>query len=118
MSCIDTSSAAPRERSAWRWWSTTHRANPSPAPCSWAGSSIRQRSNAPTNGSAKSSPAASPPPPRYRYNSSTGETQFIPPEAVQALLAQGRSAELLGTLEPDVVIHLPGQPLHVQLVLD
>jgi hypothetical protein len=56
--------------------------------------------------------------PRYRYNPSTGETQFIPPEEVQALLDQGRGAELRGTLEPDLVIHLPGQPLHVQRVFD
>ncbi|MFL5347844.1 MAG: hypothetical protein ACJ8AT_23895 [Hyalangium sp.] len=56
--------------------------------------------------------------PRYRYNPSTGETQFIPPEEVQALLAQGRGVELRGTLEPDLVINLPGNPLQVQLVFD
>jgi hypothetical protein len=56
--------------------------------------------------------------PRYRYTPSTGETQLIPPQEVQALLDQGRSAELRGTLEPDLVIHLPGQPLHIQLVFD
>ncbi len=55
---------------------------------------------------------------RYRYNPATGETEFLSPEQVKALLAQGRAAELLGTIEPDVVIHLPGQPLHIQLVFD
>ena len=37
---------------------------------------------------------------------------------VKALLKQGRAAELLGTIEPDLVLHLPGQPLHVQRVFD
>jgi hypothetical protein len=56
--------------------------------------------------------------PRYRHDPSTGLTRFIPPEEVKALLEQGRAAELLGTIEPDLVIHLPGQPLHVQRVFD
>jgi hypothetical protein len=56
--------------------------------------------------------------PRYRYDPSTGLTRFIPPEEVKALLEQGRTAELLGTIEPDLVLHLPGQPLHVQHVFD
>jgi hypothetical protein len=56
--------------------------------------------------------------PRYRYNPSTGQTQYIPPEEVKALLEQGRGAELRGTIEPDLVIHLPGNPLQVQRVFD
>ena len=55
---------------------------------------------------------------RYRYEVETGQTQFIPREEVEALLRQGRSSELRGTLEPDLVIHLPGQPLSVQAVFD
>jgi hypothetical protein len=56
--------------------------------------------------------------PRYRYEPTTGETQFISPEHVKTLLDQGRAAELLGTIEPDLVIHLPDHPLSVQLVFD
>lgn len=56
--------------------------------------------------------------PRYRYDPSTGHTEYIPPDEVEALLAQGRYEELRGTLEPDVVIHLPGHPGHIQMVLD
>jgi hypothetical protein len=56
--------------------------------------------------------------PRYRYDPSTGRTEFISRKQVEALINQGRSAELIGTLEPDVVIHLPGQPLHVQATFD
>ncbi|WP_224247450.1 hypothetical protein [Hyalangium gracile] len=56
--------------------------------------------------------------PRYRYDPSTNETRFMSPEEVKSLLDQGRAAELRGTIEPDLVIHLPGQPLHVQRVFD
>jgi hypothetical protein len=56
--------------------------------------------------------------PRYRYDPSTGSTEFIPREQVAALLNQRRSTELIGTMEPDIVIHLPGRPLHVQAVFD
>ena len=55
--------------------------------------------------------------PRYRYDSATGRTEFIPRETVKELLKQGRSAELKGTLEPDIVIHA-GAPHQVQAVYD
>jgi hypothetical protein len=55
--------------------------------------------------------------PRYRYDSATGRTEFIPRETVQELLRQGKSAELKGTLEPDIVIH-EGAPQQVQAVYD
>jgi hypothetical protein len=55
--------------------------------------------------------------PRYRYDPATGRTEFIPRETVKELLNQGRSAELRGTLEPDVVIH-SGAPHQVQAVYD
>jgi hypothetical protein len=55
--------------------------------------------------------------PRYRIDPQTGHAQFIPREQVQALLAQGRSAELLGSIEPDIVIHA-GHPHQVQLTFD
>lgn len=55
--------------------------------------------------------------PRYRYDSTTGKAEYIPRETVNELLKQGRSAELKGTLEPDVVIH-SGAPHQVQAVYD
>lgn len=42
--------------------------------------------------------------PRYRYDPSTGRTEYLPREQVDELLRQGRSQELRGTLEPDIVI--------------
>jgi hypothetical protein len=56
--------------------------------------------------------------PRYRFDPDTGQTHFMPSDQVKTLLDQGRSAELLGPNEPDIVVHLPGQPLGVQLVFD
>jgi hypothetical protein len=55
--------------------------------------------------------------PRYRYNPSTGRPEWISPEEVKALLRQGRSQELKGTIAPDVVIHM-GNPVLVQQVFD
>jgi hypothetical protein len=55
--------------------------------------------------------------PRYRYDSATGKAEYIPHETVQELLRRGRSAELRGTLEPDIVIH-GGAPHQVQAVRD
>jgi hypothetical protein len=55
--------------------------------------------------------------PRYRYDSDTGRTEFIPREVVEELLRQGRGDELRGTLEPDIVISKES-PRHVQAVYD
>jgi hypothetical protein len=55
--------------------------------------------------------------PRYRYNPTTEQTQYIPPEVVKELVAQGRSEELKGTIEPDLVIH-EGDACRVQAVYD
>jgi hypothetical protein len=55
--------------------------------------------------------------PRYRYDPDTGKAEHLEREAVQDLLRQGRSGELKGTLEPDVVIH-GGAPHQVQAVYD
>jgi hypothetical protein len=55
--------------------------------------------------------------PRYRFDLKTGKTEFIPPEGVEQLLRQGRSEELRGTLEPDLVIH-EGDPRRVQDTYD
>jgi hypothetical protein len=55
--------------------------------------------------------------PRYRYDPATDKAEYIPRETVKELLSQGRSAELRGTLEPDVVIHA-GSPHQVQAVAD
>jgi hypothetical protein len=54
---------------------------------------------------------------KTRYDSTTGKAEHIPRETVQELLRQGQSAELRGTLEPDVVIH-GGAPHQVQAVRD
>jgi hypothetical protein len=54
--------------------------------------------------------------PRYRFNRKTKEKSLISPEEKAALLRQGGEG-LLGTLEPDVVIH-NGDPLQVQAVFD
>ena len=55
--------------------------------------------------------------PRYRYNSQTKEKSLMSSEEVQQLLDSGRSAELTGTLVPDVVIHL-GQPLSPKAIYE
>ncbi len=48
--------------------------------------------------------------PRYRYDSQTREKSLLSAEEVKRLLESGRSAELVGTIAPDVVIH-QGDPL-------
>lgn len=48
--------------------------------------------------------------PRYRYNGQTQETRLLSAEEVKRLLESGRGGELVGTIAPDVVIHL-GDPL-------
>lgn len=55
--------------------------------------------------------------PRYRLELSTGKVQYLSQQQVQELLSTGRSAELRGSIEPDIVIHA-GQPLQVQGVFD
>lgn len=55
--------------------------------------------------------------PRYRYDESTGKTEYIPREFVEELLRQGRGGELKGTLEPDIVI-CEGDPRRVQDVYE
>lgn len=54
---------------------------------------------------------------RYGYNRQTGETTLVTPEEEAALLRRGLGRELLGTLKPDVVIHL-GNPLLAQAAYD
>jgi hypothetical protein len=51
--------------------------------------------------------------PRYRVDPETGKAEYLPREVVETLLRQGRSAQLRGTIEPDIVIH-EGQPHRVQ----
>ncbi|CAM3325569.1 Lipoprotein [Corallococcus soli] len=55
--------------------------------------------------------------PTYRYDRGTPRTTHLTQEEVNALLRQGRGAELKGTLVPDVVIH-EGNPLQAQSVYD
>lgn len=55
--------------------------------------------------------------PRYRFDPKTRRTEYIPREAVEELLRQGRGAELRGTIEPDIVIH-EGDPRRIQDVYD
>jgi hypothetical protein len=54
---------------------------------------------------------------RYRYNERTGETTLVSKEEVERLIKQGRKNELLGTIEPDVVLH-EGDPLQAEDVYD
>ncbi|WP_049805206.1 hypothetical protein [Stigmatella aurantiaca] len=54
---------------------------------------------------------------RYRYDSATGELALVSAERVRELVELKRAAELLGTLEPDVVIH-SGNPRDVLAVYD
>ena len=54
---------------------------------------------------------------RYRYDSRTGRWKLVSREEVQALEESGNAGELLGSLQPDVVIHA-GDPLQVQEVYD
>ncbi len=53
----------------------------------------------------------------YRYDPASGKVSLVSPEERQALLRQGRSCELLGSLVPDVVIHT-GNPLEAEAVYD
>ncbi|RKH19664.1 hypothetical protein D7X74_06175 [Corallococcus sp. CA047B] len=55
--------------------------------------------------------------PTYRYDRGIPRTTHLTQEQVNALLNQGRGAELKGTLVPDVVIH-QGDPLQAQSVYD
>ena len=55
--------------------------------------------------------------PCYRYDSRTGRVTLVSPEERQALLRQGRSCELAGSLVPDVVIH-SGDPRQALAVYD
>jgi hypothetical protein len=55
--------------------------------------------------------------PRYRVDPETSKAEYLPREVVETLLKQGRSAELRGTIEPDLVLH-EGQPQRVQEVYD
>ncbi|WP_147441875.1 hypothetical protein [Corallococcus exercitus] len=55
--------------------------------------------------------------PTYRYDRKVPKTTYVPQEEVNALLRQGRAAELKGTLVPDIVIH-EGHPLQAQAVYD
>ena len=55
--------------------------------------------------------------PTYRFDRKAPKTTYVPQEEVNALLRQGRGAELKGTLVPDVVIH-EGHPLQAQAVYD
>jgi hypothetical protein len=48
-----------------------------------------------------------------RVDRATGKVQHLSQAQVKDLLDAGRSAELRGSLEPDIVIH-SGNPLHVQ----
>ena len=54
---------------------------------------------------------------RYRINSKTRQLELISHEQELAMLREGSSAQLAGTVVPDVVIH-PGKPLQVQGVYD
>lgn len=54
---------------------------------------------------------------RYRAEPGTGNVQYLSRDQVKELLESGRSAELRGTIEPDIVIH-EGNPLRVQLIFD
>ena len=55
--------------------------------------------------------------PRYRYDPRTGQTQWLSPQEVRALLRQDCGEDLKGTLVPDVVLH-SGNPLEVSAIYD
>jgi hypothetical protein len=54
---------------------------------------------------------------RYRYDQKTRKLELVSQAEEQRLLRQGREHELLGTIQPDVVIH-SGEPLQVRAVYD
>jgi hypothetical protein len=55
--------------------------------------------------------------PRYRYNPKTQKWERMSRQEEQALLGQGHTGELKGTLVPDIVIHT-GDPLQVLAIYD
>ncbi|XXF78436.1 hypothetical protein P2318_01385 [Myxococcaceae bacterium GXIMD 01537] len=54
---------------------------------------------------------------RFRYNPQTRGATPISSDEVAALLKRGAGHELLGTIKPDVVLHL-GNPVHAQAIYD
>lgn len=55
--------------------------------------------------------------PRCQRDPQTGRWKHIPDKNVEDLLRQNKGAELRGSIEPDVVLHL-GRPHQVQAVFD
>ncbi len=55
--------------------------------------------------------------PRYRYNPKTQKWEPMSRQEERALLEQGRTGELKGSLVPDIVIHT-GDPLQVLAIYD
>lgn len=56
--------------------------------------------------------------PRYGRNARTRDIEHIPAERVERLLREGRAFELLGTIEPDLVVHTERVPHSIQAVYD
>ncbi len=54
---------------------------------------------------------------RYRFNSKTRQYEPISKEEVERLVRTGRTKELTGSLEPDLVIHA-GTPTHIRFIYD
>ncbi|WP_095981733.1 hypothetical protein [Melittangium boletus] len=56
--------------------------------------------------------------PRYQVDPSSGRWRWIDPKQVMDWLKQGLAHRLKGSLVPDVVLHVTGNPNEVQLVYD
>jgi len=55
--------------------------------------------------------------PTYQFDPVTGNVRYLPEEALEALVREGRFSELVGSIRPDVVIHT-GNPLDAVDVFD
>jgi len=53
----------------------------------------------------------------YQFDPANGSVHYLTDEALELLLKEGRQAELIGSIRPDVVIHT-GNPMDVQDVFD
>jgi hypothetical protein len=56
--------------------------------------------------------------PTYQRNPSTGKVEHLPDTLVENMLRSGQHKNLVGSIEPDVVVHPSGFPSKIQAVYD
>jgi hypothetical protein len=56
--------------------------------------------------------------PTYQRNPRTGKVEHLPDKLVEDMLRSGQTKDLVGSIEPDVVVHPSGFPNKPQAVYD